>query len=139
MREIKFRAWDKQNSVMVDLKNEWLEHICECHCGLQGYTKSKLSIALAYSNRYVVMQYTGLKDAKNREIYEGDIVNHGDNYPSEVIWDNKEFWLDGPGFCLRESGYEKREGYKYRYHGLPGFTNPIEVIGNIYENSNLLK
>jgi uncharacterized phage protein (TIGR01671 family) len=123
MREIKFRAWDSDFKIMtydvqkpinVGIDSLYFHHFLqEC---------------------FDLMQYTGLKDKNGKEIYEGDIVNHGHNYPLVVIWDDDYYWLDGPGFCLKETG--NKNGI--RYHGLPGYTSPIEVLGNIYENPELL-
>ena len=116
MRIIKFRAWIKYANApdrMVfwdneQFETEWL------------YQKPKF---------VELMQFTGLHDKNGKEIYEGDIVNHGDNYPSEIVFDNYQWEL-------REWGYEK-EGYKYRTHDLLSYTNPIEVIGNVFENPEL--
>lgn len=64
MREIKFRAWDKQAKEMLT----WLEHsdwikdaIPHCHGD-------------EWTERCIVEQYTGLKDKNGKEIYEGDKV-----------------------------------------------------------------
>ena len=76
-------------------------------------------------------QYTGLKDKNGKEIYEGDVVRiwadpkdyngyKGHNYIGVVEWD--EFIL---GFILSDG------------HGLKDFEF-IEIVGNIYENPELL-
>jgi len=79
-------------------------------------------------------QYTGLKDRNDKEIYERDIVNYGDNYPSVVKFgfNNGE----NQGFYLEE--LDKFEDIK-KEHTLFCQTNPIEIIGNIYKNPELLK
>jgi len=62
MREIKFRAWDKERKTMLSPDDL---------CHLEG----NVSKALKESSPHLeLMQFTGLKDKNNREIYEGDIV-----------------------------------------------------------------
>ena len=98
--------------------------------GLQFYGDS-LNEALSHTT---VMQYTGRKDKNGKEIYEGDIVRFwlwNDEMPKEetishdfapVVWDeeNLQWAID----------------WKDETHDLTG-RREIEVIGNIYENSEL--
>ena len=73
-----------------------------------------------------VGQYTGLKDKNGKEIYEGDIISANDMLNDFIIFKDGGFNLDGG---------ESSENllYQLEYYGNP------EVIGNIYENPELLE
>ena len=77
MREIKFRIGDKEEKKMYKLFNlqdyiGWNEHAQEEYHGLRDST--------------VLMQYTGLKDKKSKEIDEGDILfNRFDHFKIEFV------------------------------------------------------
>lgn len=70
-------------------------------------------------------QYTGLLDKNSKEIYEGDILEALDGRKSKVVF-------DGGSFCVQHLDTENDMDFI-------AVTNYFEVIGNIYENSELLK
>jgi uncharacterized phage protein (TIGR01671 family) len=128
MREIKFRAWYKSVERMQYFQGiKWM---------LSYNGEEKLIIGDDFHDDYYdseivpedfeLMQYTGLKDKNNKEIYEGDIINQTtatgtDGHIEQVI------------FLLGIFGTQsKGRGF----NNLNNWTN--EVIGNIYENPELV-
>ena len=129
MREIKFRAWNKEKNVMVykneDDSDEYWDGVCASDIEvLNNILSSELT-----SETYNFMQYTGLKDTNSNEIYEGDIVKiksavheNALEYIGEVIFDN------GAYMCKS----------KWNIHYLGDLFLNREILGNIYENKSLL-
>ena len=83
-------------------------------------------------------QFTGLKDKKGKEIYEGDIVSSG---IGEIIWCNLECMFKVRWNCKIFKSI-RGQNDKYTLNGEPLFVNANivwEVVGNIYENPELIK
>lgn len=89
-----------------------------------------------------VGQYTGLHDKNGKEIYEGDITNHG-----IIYWENescsfrlkdthKKCWN---AFDINILGTKESPIYGYDTHDINAYTTPFEVFGNIYENLELVE
>lgn len=124
MREIKFRAWDNVQEVMLSVEN------IDFRNDLITFNEDDNSLTDTFE-MITLMQYTGMKDKNGKEIYEGDIVGHL-NMRAEIIFENGSFefkWLD-------------KITKRVRRYNEPMFKNTsitFEVIGNIYENKELLE
>ena len=141
MREIKFRAWDKKESKMYDVAgisphNEVMVAKPLLHGGSQYVLLEDIHIKkyqIFYKDDGVLMQYTGLKDKNGKEIYEGDILL------GRFILDEVE---DHIFLSLTEDEKETQSIVFVVDDIFYPYTNQIpedlEVIGNIYENPELL-
>lgn len=122
MRKIKFRVWDHNTDTMMipdnfefyDGKIGWIDAGREAGPGSGND---------GYPDQFEIMQYTGLHDKNGREIYEGDIVKNEYGKVMEVQYDP------------RSAAF----GVGDYYFGTIGSGKILEVIGNIFENPELLE
>ena len=138
MKEIKFRVYlDKMyyqneyveydtNLAGIDFLNKTVTFAAytdgEEVDNLEKYSFDENNIL--YEKNLKIMQYTGLKDKNNKEIYEGDIVfeSSGKEY-FKVVFEDGSFRLESEEYSLL----------------LKNYVHICEVVGNIYENSELIK
>ena len=123
MRDFKFRAWNKVGKVMYT----GLPHKNAGKTGLDDFPQ-----ILKHPMIYDAMQYTGLKAKNGTEIYEGDVILAGHyKWKCKVVWDEK---------CARFIGITNDKDVKIVYVDMvdKNDISAVEVVGNIYENPELL-
>ena len=124
MREIKFRAWHKEKKIMGEVLGIDILHkeIFFSNEDVDCYEHSDFK-------DIELMEYTGLKDKNEKEIYEGDIVKLRANHGIGVIKYSDEW-----GAFVVE--YIKPRPLVVL--GMNYYKEDIEVLGNIYKNPELL-
>ena len=128
MREIKFRAWLKEERKMVNVETLFIGINRLCF----GNSKTEYLFFRDFEE-VELMQYTELTDKNGKEIYEGDIVLVKPGGISTWYKTVVEF-KEGALIASLING----ENHFYIFN--PGFdSNDFEVIGNIYENKKLLE
>lgn len=140
-REIKFRAWHKVKNIMVyDNEDDTYGYWDGCRNSNVGMINTILNSQ--YYKEYKFMQYTGLRDKNGKEIYEGDIVKITEK---EKISKHKVISMK-PIIADIEWSEEYltytliTTSVKDAFESLTDYLDEcdIEVIGNIYDNPELL-
>lgn len=135
-RQINFRAWDKKTNTM------WEKAGMDAHsnyCYADPAFGNKGSIMKQFDDLHIekyniyypadieLMQFTGLLDKNGKEIYEGDILKSDRDSILTINWCHERY-----GWLLFFK--DKNEGTIF-FDNVDG----IEIIGNIHENSELIK
>ena len=130
-RELKFRVWDIESKTWCEL---------ECVIG------SNYDI-VNDPDKFIIQQFTELYDKNKKSIYEGDIVNVQRSFTHPYVKDGKIdyktidgglevgqviWWEVEAAFLIAYKGYDDMDDFRYLSYS-------YEVIGNIFEHSELLK
>lgn len=129
MREIKFRIWDEE------------EHKMERALAVDWFFKTAITSANPATSSHprgvsfrdkdeILMQYTGLQDRNGREIYESDIVKFVSRLDDSKRIGTVRYWAGDAAFLIEC----EREIFFLFHDALSR-----EVLGNIYENPEILK
>jgi hypothetical protein len=152
MNNLKFRIWDNALGLWVE------EYVSGTHCFTEVYltldgrvekfaagfpengedplfskatnTSYQQGKFWSAKERYEVEQFTGIKDSNERDIYEGDIIRGVDGILREV-----DYFSDYGGFAARNPWVRNNKNVRLDCD----FACECRVVGNIHENSDLLK
>lgn len=126
MREIKFRAWDRELKEWTNYSiADDLPRFYDKHTGCWKTDKE--------GKRFIICQYTGLKDDNDREIYEDDIIKAVSfAKPIGIV----EYSDENQAFIFNDLD-KKYRGYSTEL--MNQFDDGFEILGNIYENPELLE
>ncbi|EHQ88236.1 YopX family protein [Desulfosporosinus youngiae] len=118
MREIKFRAWIEPNIEKIppymSSEPEFNGYINDI------FSRGGVKPLAPYGSKITYLQFTGLRDKNGKEIYEGDMCDTYTRWGKGVVrFEGGMFKLNGMSLCT--------------------FIPRLEVIGNIYENPELLE
>lgn len=115
MREIKFRFWLTNQHKMAT----WEQ--CKKECD---------RLSLFTMDGFIPMQYTGLVDKNEKEVYDGDIVKSDGGLTLQIAW-SQDTQISTVGFILKNQ-------FGFVSALTPSTGSILEVIGNIYQNPELI-
>jgi len=133
MTHLKFRIWDKSYNKWLDYEEIFIDQegdiylIEERNWAYQTYMHKE-----NITNKVDVIRYSSLKDINGKEVYEGDILGGYGKWVVTYVDDT-----DSASLGMPMGWYEQRDNFESWRQLEVG--DDVEVIGNIYENPDLLK
>lgn len=138
-REIKFRWWDRNHKRII--QSDCLLINANGKTITEWVKIGDYDYLLVAGENADLMQFTGLLDKKGKEIYEGDLIKidgHGRIKPIiQVKWIAEKACFGFEASWVDEKNDNQLE--LYMYHNFKEEIMTIEIIGNIYENPELLE
>jgi uncharacterized phage protein (TIGR01671 family) len=121
-RKIKFRVWDHQENIFEHDSSFWI------------YQSGELDHDFKNAKRedYTVQQFTGLKDKNGKEVYEGDVIRV--TYKMDELGDTETYVS---AVVFEDGAFGDKFDCFFSYSFVPSFE--MEILGNIFENPELLK
>lgn len=134
MREIKFRAWDKNDKrifidpQMIDFYNKKIGYM-QYQTEYMPDTSYSIPVGFEEFEYSELMEWTGLYDKNGEDIYEGDILfeSFGEKY-YKVVFENGSFRAEFEG-----------DFEEHSFDLIDVVAQGCEVVGNIYENPELIE
>lgn len=127
-REIKFRSWDKKGKKMI-IQNSLMSY-SEFMIDPLGAIIYYREPGVVKNDSWVLLQFTGLLDKNDVEIYDKDIVS---------VVDDDKFYIKDGNYPVEWNEGMAGWGVTWEHGRIALAVLELEVIGNIYENKELLK
>ena len=142
-RELKFRCWSNERKEFVEWYNT--DPMIQCSTGdvycWERTTKPDgtpgADDLVSGLTEVILQQFTGLKDKNGTDIYEGDILH--EKMTDETAAQGGESSLNVVRFVSGSFMVECEPLWNYTYSATPDTVEDFEVVGNIFENPELLK
>ena len=141
---LRYRAWYVLAEKMIDeiLMISFLRKEI-----IGKFSNGYISVSLKFEDKrngedVILMQSTGLKDKNGKEIFEGDVVSRNSGMPSVVEF-GKWIYEEDFGYKIKNIGFYLNSSYDddefFQAMDYEDIRKNYEVIGNIYENPELLE